>query len=93
MCVPLFPVCRTPSWQLAHVSVMPSWVNRAGFHAVVEWQSPHSPVVGMWLVGLPVDLTPSWQVEQGWLMAEWSKLAGFQAVVAWQLPHSAVVTM
>ena len=70
MWVLLFPVWWTPSWQETQAAVMPSWVNRAGFHAAVEWQLPHSEVVGMWVEDLPVAWFPSWQVEQVSLMPE-----------------------
>ncbi len=58
------PVALTPSWQLEQFEVMPVCVKFAGTHASVEWQLPHSWVVGMWFVPLPVAVEPLWQVEQ-----------------------------
>ena len=59
MCVALRPVAFAPSWQLAHAAASPSWLNRAGTQAMLEWQEPHCAAVGMWLACCPAARTPS----------------------------------
>jgi hypothetical protein len=73
---------------------MPVWLKLAGTHASVEWQVPHSAVVGMWFVPLAVALTPLWHelhVPDTW---PWStRVAGVHAFVAWQLSQLVSVVM
>lgn len=57
-CAAFFPVALVPLWQLEQDPLTPEWSNRAGVHAVVEWQLPQSAVVEMWLAGLPVAVAP-----------------------------------
>ena len=73
---------------------MPAWLKVAGIQASVEWQVPHSAVVGMWFVPLPVALVPLWQRAQVPETCAWStRVAGFQALVAWQLSQLVSVVM
>jgi hypothetical protein len=85
MCPVDGPLAVVPLWQFLQPLVTPVWSKAAGSQASVEWQVPHSWLVGMWLVGLPGAFTPSWQLLQvpdTWL---WStRTAGFHAVVVWQ---------
>jgi hypothetical protein len=94
MCAAFLLVAFTPSWQLAQFEVMPACVKFDGTHANVEWQLPHSWVVGMWFVPLPVAAEPLWQVEQVPETWEWStRRTGLQALVAWQLSQLVPVAM
>jgi hypothetical protein len=56
------PLAVVPLWQALQPLVTPVWSNAAGNHASVEWQAPHSWVVGMWFDGLPGAFTPLWQL-------------------------------
>src|SRR5512140_3301544 len=79
------PVAYVPLWQFLHPPVIVLWSTLAGSQASVEWQEPHSCVVGTWPTGLPAAFTPSWQLLQTPSTCLWSTwIAGFQAVVVWQ---------
>jgi len=58
ICEADLPEALVPLWQLEQDPLTPEWSNRAGVHAVVEWQLPQSAVVEMWLAGLPVAVAP-----------------------------------
>ena len=45
-------------WQLWQVPASPTWLKRAGRHAIVPWQLLQSRLVGIWLIALPVVTTP-----------------------------------
>lgn len=64
------PGAVVPLWQDTQLPEILAWVNRAGSHALVTWQSEHSAVVGRWVAGLPVASTLLWhevQVPSAWL--------------------------
>ena len=52
------PVALVPLWHDAQPELIPLWLNVAGVQAVVLWQSLHSPLVAMWVAGLPLALVP-----------------------------------
>jgi hypothetical protein len=59
-------VALVPLWQVAHVpGVTPVWLNVAGLHAVVRWQTSHCCVVTMCVAGFTSILAkpPPWQLE------------------------------
>ena len=61
---------------------------------MVVWQEPHSEVVGMCVLALPLALVPLWQLEQVPTTSAWlTALAGDQAAVAWQSSHLLLVVM
>jgi hypothetical protein len=55
------PADFAPSWHAEQGSLIAEWSKLAGFHAVVEWQPPHSATVTIWLSTFPVAILPSWQ--------------------------------
>ncbi len=65
MCEAPLPVALVPLWQLKQLPVMLEWSKPvAGLQAVVQWQLPHSALVGTCVAGLPAAVVPSWQDEQ-----------------------------
>ena len=62
--VAVLPRAVVPLWQLEQLPVTLAWLKWPAVQAVVEWQSPQSLVVAMWLAGLPVAVVPLWQLEQ-----------------------------
>jgi hypothetical protein len=47
ICVALFPAADVPLWQLEQFPDTLVWLKLAGVHALLEWQSLHSPLVWM----------------------------------------------